>query len=53
MQCRAIHNPLVSEEGKEHAWNMLQQMDDEARQELYHQQEREKDPPRVAAGLNA
>lgn len=54
MRCRALHNPLVSEEGKEHAWNMLQQMDDEeARQELYHQQESPKDPTRVEAGLKA
>ncbi|KAJ5958901.1 uncharacterized protein N7479_006051 [Penicillium vulpinum] len=50
----AIHNPLVSEEGKEHAWNMLEQMDDEeARQELYHQDDRPKDPVRVEAGLKA
>jgi hypothetical protein len=54
MQRRAIHNPLVSEEGREHAWNMLQQMDDEeARQELYDDQERAKEPVRVAAGLKA
>ncbi|KAJ5379696.1 uncharacterized protein N7496_002124 [Penicillium cataractarum] len=54
IKSRAIHNPLVSEEGKQHAWDMLQVMDDEeARQELYHQQERPKDPPRIAVGLKA
>ncbi|KAJ5100115.1 hypothetical protein N7532_007116 [Penicillium argentinense] len=50
----ATHNPLVSEEGKQQAGDMLQRMDDEgARQEIYHQEERTKDPIRVAAGLKA
>ncbi|KAJ5378291.1 uncharacterized protein N7496_005700 [Penicillium cataractarum] len=50
----AMHNPLVSEEGKAHAREMLQLMnDEEARQELYSQDERPKDPTRVAAGLKA
>lgn len=49
-----MHNPLVSEEGKEHACEMLQEMDDEeARQELYQLGEKPKDPTRVTAGLKA
>ncbi|KAL5043816.1 hypothetical protein BDW71DRAFT_216160 [Aspergillus fruticulosus] len=48
----ALHNPLVSEEGKEHARRMLLEMDDqEAREELYG--EKPKSPTRVAAGLKA
>jgi hypothetical protein len=51
---RALHNPFVSEEGKEHARQMLEQMDDEeARRELYDLEESAKDPNRVAAGLKA
>jgi hypothetical protein len=54
MQWRAIHNPFISAEGKEHAWNILQQTgDDEARQGLYHEEEKAKDPISVAAGLKA
>ncbi|KAJ5741055.1 hypothetical protein N7493_000927 [Penicillium malachiteum] len=50
----ATRNPLVSAEGRTHARNMLQQIDDEeARQELYHQDDSPKDPMRVAAGLKA
>ncbi|KAL2869562.1 Con-6 family protein [Aspergillus lucknowensis] len=50
----AIDNPLVSAEGKEHARQMLKEMEDEeARQELYRQQEKQKSPVRVAAGLRA
>ncbi|KAJ5691601.1 hypothetical protein N7488_012336 [Penicillium malachiteum] len=50
----AITNPLVSAEGRTHAQNMLQQInDEEARQELYHQDESPKNPMRVAAGLRA
>ncbi|KAJ5772767.1 hypothetical protein N7457_007663 [Penicillium paradoxum] len=50
----AIHNPLVSEEGKEHARNMYEGMnDEEARQELYRAQGRPKNPVRMAAGLKA
>ncbi|KAL4761931.1 Con-6 family protein [Aspergillus foveolatus] len=48
----ALHNPLVSEKGKEHARRMLLEMDDqEAREELY--REKPKSPTRVAAGLKA
>ncbi|KAL4781553.1 Conidiation protein 6-domain-containing protein [Aspergillus varians] len=48
----ALHNPLVSEEGKEHARMMLRSMDEEeAREELYH--EKPKSPNRVAGGLKA
>ncbi|KKK12658.1 hypothetical protein AOCH_001356, partial [Aspergillus ochraceoroseus] len=50
----ALHNPLVSEEGKEHARKMLAEIDDEeARQALYCSSERHKNPMRVAAGLKA
>ncbi|EPS33067.1 hypothetical protein PDE_08029 [Penicillium oxalicum 114-2] len=50
----ALHNPLVSEEGKDHARQMLEQMDEEqARRELYNLEESAKDPNRVIAGLKA
>ncbi|KAL4914316.1 hypothetical protein BDW62DRAFT_190556 [Aspergillus aurantiobrunneus] len=50
----ALHNPRVSEEHKEHARKMLEELDEEgARRELYHQEEKAKSPVRVAAGLRA
>ncbi|KAJ0281451.1 hypothetical protein COL922a_014430, partial [Colletotrichum nupharicola] len=49
---RALHNPLVSAEGKEHARRMLAEMhDEEAREELYRQHVKPKSPTRVAGGL--
>ncbi|CEL08994.1 hypothetical protein ASPCAL12138 [Aspergillus calidoustus] len=48
----ALHNPLVSAEGKEHARRMLAEMhDEEAREELYRQHVKPKSPTRVAGGL--
>lgn len=47
---RALSNPLVSMEAKEHARTMLTDLDEEgARQELY--REKPKSPTRVAGGL--
>jgi hypothetical protein len=49
---RALHNPLVSAEGKEHARMMLVEMhDEEAREELYQQHVKLKSPTRVAGAL--
>ncbi|KAL4936047.1 hypothetical protein BDV06DRAFT_205781 [Aspergillus oleicola] len=51
---RALHNPRVSDEQKEHAALMLEKLDEEGvRQEIYRQQGRPKSRNRVATGLRA
>ncbi|PTU21611.1 hypothetical protein P175DRAFT_0500493 [Aspergillus ochraceoroseus IBT 24754] len=48
----ALHNPRVSEDAKQHASKMLQEIhDEEARRKPYKSAEPVKDPARIAAGL--
>ncbi|KAL4888573.1 Conidiation protein 6-domain-containing protein [Aspergillus ambiguus] len=49
-----LSNPRTSDEAKEHAQEMLDQLGGEQpREELYEQEDRDKDPTRVMGGLKA